>query len=192
MVLTSFETIHFPLMLERAKDILLAPLANTDMLWMVIPLLITLFAMETYFGRYVDDELGWNTALGNALVLLFVSMDLFRTLIAKLPTPHTAAQVVRSLPQPEFALALLVGLGGIYLIFTDFFRILPKQIAFNISSAFPINFIAYASLVVIYTDISLDWHTLLGALLLFGMLAMFFWYFRLIIPYANTARKQEG
>ena len=179
-------------MLERAKDILLAPLANTDMLWMVIPLLITLFAMETYFGRYVDDELGWNTALGNALVLLFVSMDLFRTLIAKLPTPHTAAQVVRSLPQPEFALALLVGLGGIYLIFTDFFRILPKQIAFNISSAFPINFIAYASLVVIYTDISLDWHTLLGALLLFGMLAMFFWYFRLIIPYANTARKQEG
>ena len=69
---------------------------------------------------------------------------------------------------------------------------MPKQIAFNISSAFPINFIAYASLVVIYTDISLDWHTLLGALLLFGMLAMFFWYFRLIIPYANTARKQEG
>ena len=34
--------------------------------------------MTLYFGRHRDEELGWNTAFGNSLTLLFVSIDLFR------------------------------------------------------------------------------------------------------------------
>lgn len=191
--LTSFETTHFPLMLARAKAILLAPVENTEMLWMVIPLLITLVIMETYFGRYVNDELGWNTAVGNALVLLFVSMDLLRTLVRQLPPPHTVQTVLPHFHEGKFIIALLVGLGGVYLLLTDFFRILPKQIAFNLSSAFPINYTGYLALVLTYSNIPLGWHTWAGALLLFGVLAMAFWFFRLLIPYADPqgTRKPE-
>ena len=185
---TAFESTHFPLILARAKEILLTPLTGGEILWILIPLILTLFVMETYFGRYANDELGWNTAVGNALVLLFVAMDLFRTLIRHLPEPHTFRTVFPHLSEARFILAACVGIGACYLIATNFFRIFPKQIAFEISSAFPINFIAYATVVLVYTTIPLDWYTLFGSAILFCLLAMFFWFFRLIIPYARSAR----
>lgn len=187
----NFETVYFPAVIVRAKGILFAPATSPEMLWIIIPLLITLFVMETYFGRYANDELGWNTATGNALVLLFVAMDLFRTLIGQLPTPHTGALVVYHLTTGKFILAILVGVGGIYLLLTNFFRILPKQIAFELSSAFPINFIAYTALVLVYGNLPLDWYTFFGSVLLFGLLAMFFWFFRLLIPYAHPEYKRR-
>lgn len=189
--LSAFETTHFPLMLVRSKEILLAPFAGGEILWIVVPLIFTLLVMETYFGRYARDELGWNTAVGNALVLLFVAMDLFRTLVRQLPEPHTFRAVLLHLPEGRFILAACVGIGGCYLIATNFFRILPKEIAFEISSAYPINFIAYATIVLVYTEIPLDWYTLFGAVVLFCLLAMFFWFFRLLIPYATPAESKR-
>ena len=49
---------------SRFIELLLAPANNIDMIWMVIPLLVSTFLMTIYFGKYRKEELGWNTAFG--------------------------------------------------------------------------------------------------------------------------------
>ena len=46
---------------------------------------------------------------------------------------------------------------------------LPKTIAFGLSSKLPINFLAYCAIIFVYTDIPADWVTL-GGLSLFLLL----------------------
>ena len=67
-------------LVNRGVNIVKAPFINQDMLWMLLPLLATLILMEFYLGRYKEEDIGWSEALGNALVLVFVSIDLFRHL----------------------------------------------------------------------------------------------------------------
>src|SRR3989344_5736472 len=57
-----------------------APVENTQILWVSVPLFITIIVMTFYFGLYKREELGWNTSVGNSIVLLFVCVDLLRTM----------------------------------------------------------------------------------------------------------------
>ena len=49
-----------------------------EILWSVLPLAISTLVVLAYFQRYEVEREGWNGYLANALVLLFVSMSLFR------------------------------------------------------------------------------------------------------------------
>lgn len=129
---------------DRFLVILKAPAAFPDMIWILTPLILTLLLMELYFGRYIEEELGWNTAFGNSLVLIFVSIDLIRTLYYQ-----NNNNIVIDL---EFAIVLAVILEGLLLTLIDYFHLLPKKVAFDISSKFPTNFIAYIAVILVYTD----------------------------------------
>ena len=64
---------------ERAIFIL-RQILTQEVLWILAPLVITLILMEMYFGRYKEEELGWNTAFGNTLILIFISANLIHHL----------------------------------------------------------------------------------------------------------------
>ncbi|MBI4344213.1 MAG: hypothetical protein HY555_01355, partial [Euryarchaeota archaeon] len=64
------------LVLERVLALLGAPIANPEMIWFVVPLAAITLIMTLYFGLHPKEELGWNTAVGNTVALLFVSIDL--------------------------------------------------------------------------------------------------------------------
>jgi len=133
-----------------------SPFHFTDMLWILIPLLFTLFLMELYFGRYKFEELGWNTAFSNTLVLIFVSLDLLRYL-------YNNGELIFGLK------TILVGsviFLGVILTFFNFFHILPKELGFTISSKFPMNFLALCSLLIIYSRVPLDFATAGGVIIL--------------------------
>ena len=66
--------------LSRLTAIITAPYVYPHMLWIILPLLLSLLFTEFYFSRYTYEELGWGSAFGNALVLIFVSLDLLRYL----------------------------------------------------------------------------------------------------------------
>ena len=134
----------------RFIDLTLAPFNYTDTLWMVIPVLFTLLFVELYFGRYKGEELGWNSAFANSLVLIFVSIDLVRLLYNQ--SGITAFLYVN----PKMALIIAVILEGVVLTTMTFLHALPKSVVFNFSSALPMNFIAYISILLVYTDIPID------------------------------------
>src|SRR3989344_5233011 len=66
---------------DRALELAMQPSIHKDMLILLLPLLATLFVMQIYFSRYKREELGWNSAFGNSIVLLFVGISLIAYLL---------------------------------------------------------------------------------------------------------------
>lgn len=164
----------------RILNILRAPYENTSMLWMLIPILLTLVFMEFYFGRYKEEELGWNTAFGNALVLLFVAIDLFRRLYE--PSGKTLEEFI-AIGDIKIIISLVVLGLSLLLMLIDFFHILPKKIAYVVSSPGYINMIAALGIIIVYsTGIPLDWTTLFAAFIVFVLVNLFGYILYFIVP----------
>lgn len=161
-----------PSLWERFVQVAAAPVSSPEMLWIAIPLVVTLFTMEFYFGRYRMESLGWNTAVGNSLVLIFVSLDLLRQIYGSTGTGSVTE--VFALHSGKTILAAAVGLSGLLTLYSDFFHLLPKRFAFTISSYLGVNLLAYLSAAVVYADLRLDWYTFFAAVLLFLFAAIFF------------------
>jgi len=156
-----------PLVQQRLTELILAPETNPEMIWMIIPLAITTLVMTLYFGKNWEEELGWNTATGNALVLVFVSIDLMRHL--HYTSAYEGLLAYYYEPYKTIA-ALFVLFEGALLLVLNFFHILPKRLTFFISSPLPINLIAYVAMTVVYTNMAFDYATFVAATLLFAML----------------------
>jgi len=166
-------TFSFHDLVERFVELLLAPINYKEMLWIAVPLVLTLFLTEIYFSRYKTEELGWNSAYGNALVLLFVAVDIFRYLFNNNLLENLSIKL---------AIGITVAALAVLLTLINFMHILPEQFAYGLSSKLPMNFIAYISLILIYSDIPVDLLSIiasLGILLLFVALILLF---RSLIP----------
>ena len=151
-------------------ELVQAPINHPDMLWMAIPIIITLFLMQFYFGLH-KEELGWNSAVANSLVLVFVSIDLFRFIYNYSAPPSSLNWLlfpVKSL------VAFIVIFEGVLLFFTDFLHFLPKKLAFIISSSLPVNVTAYIAVALVYTNIEINWITLIAAVILLFIAILFF------------------
>ena len=134
--------VYFLNVYYRGLEILNAPLQNMDILWTLIPLFLTVIFIEFYFSRYSREEIGWNTAFGNSLVLIFISVALAKHIYEN------------SLIYDPMKIGVLVSLilFGLILSIIDYYHILPKKIAFKISSAIPINFVAFVAIILVYTS----------------------------------------
>ncbi|MDD5253617.1 MAG: hypothetical protein PHG05_00755 [Candidatus Nanoarchaeia archaeon] len=144
------------LIFERVWDLVKAPIDFPQMFWILTPLLLNLLLMEFYFARYKREELGWNTAFGNSLVLVFVSIDLIR---------HQVSSLTFNFFDLRFLLLVSVIFIGALLTLLDFFHILPKSLAFVVSSKFPINSIMLLLIILTYSLIPLDSTTLIASLI---------------------------
>lgn len=171
--------------IPRFVDLIKAPVSDPQMLWIVSPLVAALVLMEFYFGHYNREELGWNTAVGNSLVLIFISLDLLRTLNSQIGLNIT--ELINHPTELPVKIIIAGGLGvfGLLNMFGNFFHILPKKVAFKISGALPVNLIAYLSIILIYTDIPFDWTTILASFLLFLCLLIIFSLLHLFEPKAK-------
>ena len=156
-----------PTIWHRLVELLSAPAVNPQMIWIIIPLIVTLVLMTFYFGRYTREELGWNTAVGNSIVLLFVTIDLLRY-VFNLTTPGSIINY--ELHPISTIICLIVAAEAVTLMFTSFFKALPKSVAFFICAPLPVNLQAYIAISIVYTSITLDWYTLLAVIVLFIIL----------------------
>jgi len=158
---------YIPFVGVRLLELVEAPARNPEMWWIIAPLFVTLLLMTFYFGKYIKEELGWNTAIGNSVVLLFVAIDLLRFLF-NLTIPGSILNF-----QEEWIktlIALGVATEGITLLLSSFFKTLPKKISFFICSPLPVNLQAYVAIAVVYTNVPFDWATLIAAVVLFFLL----------------------
>tara|TARA_Y100000310_G_scaffold133889_1_gene132864 strand:+ start:3598 stop:4140 length:543 start_codon:yes stop_codon:yes gene_type:complete len=158
---------------DRFMELILAPSQYTEMLWIAIPLTLTLFLTELYFSRYKSEELGWNSAYGNALVLIFVSLDIFRYLYNN--------NLLETLTI-KLALAFAVAIMAVLLTLVNFLHIIPEKMAYGLSSKLPMNFIAYISLILIYSSIPIDLLTIICSATFLIIISLLLIILRSIIP----------
>ncbi|TAL51735.1 MAG: hypothetical protein EPN86_06120 [Nanoarchaeota archaeon] len=149
------------LIIPRMQDLLFSPLQQTEMLWVVVPLLMTILLMTFYFGAHKDEELGWNTAFGNSMVLIFTSINLLQRIYGNISFSHLIFN-------EDTIIALALMAEGFLLMFINFFHFLPKKVAFYVSSPLHINIIALFGAIVVYsTKISADYVTIISIIILY-------------------------
>lgn len=206
----SFETIiqtittHVaPTLWERLSIIVGAPARYPEMIWILTPMIFTLLLMTFYFGRYRREELGWNTAVGNSLVLIFVSIDLYQRIYPDFNPLRAFLVFWRTLFAGGLgAEGILPGIvaGAIFmyaivLLTADFFHWIPKKIAFFISSGLPINVLAYFGIIFVYSRtaghniLPLDGYSLCAFILLFTALYIFLKFLQLIEPKSDDVKE---
>ena len=165
---------------SRFMELITAPYHHKDMIWIVLPLVTALFLMQLYFGRYKKEELGWNTAVGNSLALIFVAVDLTRQIYL-----NSASTTVFNFIFDNFSKVMIVFILGIvsfWLLFGEFFHLFPKKFAFLISSSLPTTLIAYLAIILIYTKIPIDFSILLASLMMFIVLTILFKIIHMLEP----------
>lgn len=181
----SHQNSWFGLLVTRWVELISAPLTTPNMLWIVTPLAVATLLMEFYFGRYQEEDLGWNTAVANSLVLIFVAIDLLRFVYGDTSILTADVRDLATYNLKATIIALAVASGGFLLMFTEFFHVLPKKFAFFISSTLPVNVVAYVAITLVYTQIPLDFYTLGAAVLLFFLLMGLFRILKSIEPSAK-------
>jgi len=170
----SFFALSIQGVLYRFAQLIAAPFVNPNVLWFSLPLIISLIVIELYFGKYKKEELGWNTAVMNAMVMVFTSLALFQFVF------NLHKSFLQTLTSEKFLIALFVFFLGIGLFLLDFFHRLPKKIAFRISAHLPVNLTAYTALIIIYNDIPLDFMTIIALVILMAVFALMFYFVKLI------------
>ena len=165
---------------NRSIDILHAPVENYNMLWMLVPLLATAILLEVYFGRYKEEELGWNTAFGNALLLVFVSTDLFRHTYEPLGLSVKDAILSGNI---KIYIAVAIFVFGLVMLFIDFFHVLPKKYAYAVSSPVYINILGLLGIIIVYSNnIPLDWTTFAACMMLLVIFTLITFMIYLLVP----------
>lgn len=149
------------LVIQRLIELLTVPFQKPIMFWELGPLILTLFILELYFGRYKKERVGWASTVSNSLVLIFVGSNLLHFLYLEELFLFTD---LRSL-LPFFLIAT-----GLILFTLDFFHMLPQFIAYGISSVLPINLTAAIVIILVHTKIPLDEITVFAGLALFLIL----------------------
>jgi hypothetical protein len=180
-----------PLVLSRMWDLVAAPFRNQEMLWIIFPLLLTFIVLEFYFDRHGDEELGWAAAVANSLILLIVALDLLKhgfhqaTPWAVLREIALAIFTDSTLPlEPQVLLLILfVGALGVAITLINYYHLLPRKLAFEVSGHPPMNYLAYFAIVIVYStgtthEIPLDLATLIAGALLYVMLLVLFFFAR--------------
>lgn len=162
--------------LNRFLELLTAPKQNPEMLWIALPLITSMILVELYFGRYKKEQLGWNTALSNSLVLVFVGIDLLRMHY------YLGEFLTWSI---SFSASVGVLIWGLMLVYLNFFHVIPERLAFIVSNFIPVNMVAYLTLVIVYTEIPVDYMTLTAGALLIIVVWLLFTLIHLMEPKAE-------
>jgi len=149
----------------RMFQLVIAPLHNPSMLWAAVPLMASLAIITFYYAKYPEEEQGWENAVSNTLVLIFVGVDLLRYVY----TNPQVEDIIRlsgiPLPAKTFA-ALLVLFLGVSLLVITYNHIHAKGVTFAFASPVTVNVMAYVAMAVVYSNIALDYRTLLAGIVM--------------------------
>ncbi|MBU0627577.1 MAG: hypothetical protein KKC75_00165 [Nanoarchaeota archaeon] len=157
--------------LVRVLEILLVPYYHKEVLWTIAPLIFSLIMLQMYFGKYKTELLGWNTAFGNSISLVWVTTILLKYMSNNYGLKNVIEQ---SGHRVYLILILCFGVYTLSLTFINFNHLLPRRFAFWISSSLPVNVLAYFIIVIVMGRITIDETTLFAALILFLFFGLVF------------------
>ncbi len=160
---------------NRFLELFFALSRDTDILWIVAPLLIATVIMFIYFQKHREEQFVWGSAVSNSLVSLFVSVSLLRY-IYFLGGSGNILNLSENLSRTIFSLVLFF-MAFLLLIF-NFGHILPKRVAYHLSSPLTINLVSYLAIIFVYSTMPFDIITFLVLLVFFVLMRLILYIFQ--------------
>lgn len=157
-----------PEVLDGVYRILKAPLHNPEMIPTLLPLVLGGVILELYFGKYTEENLGWNSSVSNSVI--WISTGITLVLTAELTTVWAKGV--------SYFLIVL----GLFTGYMNFFHKWSSTVAFIASSSGVVYSIAYVSVVMIKSDIPLNQKTLQSAAIVLIGIGIAFQIIKLIEP----------
>ena len=162
--------------------------AKPEVLWNVLPLAITAILIIVYFEKYRDERPEGNTFLTTSLVLIFVSMNLFRY-IHGLSADGFYNFV--DYPAKTIATALLLLVGSLTVRF-NFEHLLPEKFSKHLSSSTTVHLVAYAVILFVYSSFELNWEVFFALLIIVVSLTIILHLFKMPLRrFFEYTRKQK-
>lgn len=136
MHLTSSATVE-----NYFRELVFAPVNHPELIPNLLPIIFGAIVIELYFGKHTQEELGWNTSVGNAVIWITTAVSLLMT------TSLSQAE--------EIATYGLLG-GGIFVGYMNFFHKWSSGLAFRISSSAVVYTLAYVLVVMANTSVPIN------------------------------------
>lgn len=192
------EDLPVDVVIEKYAAILQFPINHPEMIPSLIPIIMGLIIVAFYYGRYRYEELGWGAAVSNSLLLTSTGisllyqlapdeevLDYFLTQVMAMIETGLTQDIAASTVDPRFAVAIgIVGFGA-FLVFLDFYHLMPKKLAFNVSSGFMVYTLTYIAVAAIYEEMQLVESTYLAA---GAFLVSVFLFVRILKTFGKTFR----
>jgi hypothetical protein len=156
--------------LPSMKELILTLYGQPEVLWMVLPLFLSTVLIGLYFGRHKTEELGWNTAFGNTVSLLWVTTGLIRFLYEKHQTWDIFIHPAEELP--IVIIVSLLGVWGLTLALCNYYHTIPKLVSFFISSSVPINITALLAIIIVVGEHPITKMLLIASFFMFIFIAI--------------------
>ncbi len=163
------------------KEVLGTPFRGHHLWWQLAPIFLLWVVLEIYFDRHKHEELGWNTALGNAITLFWISISGMQQLFNHRPNEPF-------LWSNAFMVALIM-LYALFVTYISFGHKLGARVTYVL--AYP-TIIYYLSMFAIfwgYKALAVNKYILLVFVLFFlvvwGARWLFFW----LLPEASDANE---
>ncbi|MDY6776799.1 MAG: hypothetical protein SVQ76_01695 [Candidatus Nanohaloarchaea archaeon] len=138
-------------------SILRFPAEHPEFIPSLIPIFLGLVVIELYFGRYEFEELGWNSAVSNSVLIIATSL----TLIVRLNLLGAPAG-------PRYGVAYGILLLGAFILVMNFFHVWPPKVAFNVSSGFVTYVLVYLSIALVYEGVPPTLNTVAASAMVFA------------------------
>jgi len=154
------------------KGIFLSIANEPSILWYIAPIGVLWFILEIYFGIYEKEKLGWNTALGNGITLMWICVEGLRFLFLHKPEPFIA----------RFFILCAILAYAILIIFLSFSHKLSSKLTYLLASPTPIFYLCFITTLWSHGLVAINKWTVLAMAFLFVFLVLFSLLLKAILP----------
>lgn len=153
-------------------DIALAPFKQASVWWFLTPIIFFWIILEVYFGKHKSEQLGWNTALGNGMSLVWVNIESMRFLWYYKPEFFWL----------KFAIIMVILCYGSFVIYVSFTHKLSSKTAYTIASPSPIYYFSYISVLWGHGVLTLTWWVILDLIVIYPIILFVLFLLRKFMP----------
>ena len=136
---------------------------DLSILWLITPVLLFWIIIEIYLDRYKKEDLGWNTALGNGLSVLWVSLICLRFLF-ELDFKHFQWSKLIAL--------IIIFIYGCFVVINSYYHRLKKKVSFVLASPTPIYFLSLVAILWTYGYLPINFWIILDLIILYTIIGL--------------------
>jgi hypothetical protein len=154
------------------KSIFISIQHQPSILWYLAPIAVLWFILEIYFGVYKKEKLGWNTALGNGITLMWICVESMRYLFFNKPAPFWG----------RFVIVMAILIYAVLIIFFSFSHHMSSKVTYTLASPTPVFYLSAVTAMWSHGLIATSRWTFAAVVVLFFAFVIFAALLKLIMP----------
>ena len=169
--------------LEGFKEIFSSPFRDLSILWLLVPIVLFWFVMEIYFGRFKEERLGWNSALGYGLSMFWIVVISFKTIFENNFELFSIDKLL---------FVIFVAAYSVFIIFISFTHRMKAKIFFLFTSPTLVYYLFAIALLWVNDLLNINLWVIIDLVILYIIILIFETILKKVIPSAPESSKMES